>query len=943
MRVLSVGARLRGGSCARFGPGKRRAPILTFLLLVVCLGLPAPGFGRTLLGAGAEWSSFSPADDWQFVSGDFDADGSPDVAGYHPSNGSVWVGLNQLPATSGFALANWGSVSPASGWTFAAGEFGGDARVDLVAYHSSGEVWVGINSGGSFSFSQWASASLPAVSDVVSLSVGDFDGDGQPDLALYRSGHTTGECPDVLQYTPDATGSTFSPQQGQVWQGLRQSGTSAFDFSCVLVVEDPVEWEFVAADVASPWFEVQEFGQSRGSEALAPNADELVGYDPSTGIVQVFVPHVHTDTSSHLPGYPTEGLMSTRSQDLNGDGLVDGWYEMTPASGWQLTAGRVAQNKFDALDDVVLHHREQAKVWVGISGGGQPACKGDDDFWWTCFRYWAETDYCEPTAFGTPPFCAASGGGLPGADSGVLAAPFAGGSADDLVRYDATSGKLVLLENLGPTGIGYAWPQSATNGATIDFYVSSTDRISPHTVDFYRHVSFGRDVDSTWMATATYTPGVQDIDAASWRVGAGWEVSHTLTVPGDWPSGLYSAIFSATFSDVDAHVPFVVRPSGPDLTRAAVLANTNTWMAYNDWGGSSKYSSGTPLSFFRPNFRASPLAENLSGHHLARAELWILGWLEREGFGVDLYSDLDFHEGVVDFSEYTTLIVGTHPEYWTDGMYDRLDAFLDGGGALLYLGGNGIFERGGYTTDAVGAIDGMAFLGDIVPEASSVHRRYATFRMAFDPDTGAPISTRPELPLLGAATEACGVEPRGFQVLSPLDSLFDGVAMGLGALFGATGWNTGGGKWVGTEHAGVLHAGTPADGGASGFEVDTHAGPGATGMPRNCGSMWPESGVSTLPAPAGVTVLARGYLDAGTPYEAGELSYYEHPSGGLVLSAGSITFGGSLVVDPVLDQLMKNALERTLAVPEPPNAVGVLVGAAVLGLLGARRRSLRLD
>ena len=58
---------------------------------------------------------------------------------------------------------------------------------------------------------------------------------------------------------------------------------------------------------------------------------------------------------------------------------------------------------------------------------------------------------------------------------------------------------------------------------------------------------------------------------------------------------------------------------------------------------------------------------------------------------------------------------------------------------------------------------------------------------------------------------------------------------------------------------------------------------------------------------------------------------------GLVLSAGSITFGGSLVKDPVLDQVMKNALTRTLPVPEPPHAIGILAGAALLNFLNARR------
>jgi hypothetical protein len=35
---------------------------------------------------------------------------------------------------------------------------------------------------------------------------------------------------------------------------------------------------------------------------------------------------------------------------------------------------------------------------------------------------------------------------------------------------------------------------------------------------------------------------------------------------------------------------------------------------------------------------------------------------------------------------------------------------------------------------------------------------------------------------------------------------------------------------------------------------------------------------------------------------------YDHPEGGLVFSVESLTFGGSLVIDPVLQQIVRNVL-----------------------------------
>lgn len=44
-----------------------------------------------------QWATVSPAADWSFVAGDFTGDGQPDVMGYHPSNGTLWVGEQTPP------------------------------------------------------------------------------------------------------------------------------------------------------------------------------------------------------------------------------------------------------------------------------------------------------------------------------------------------------------------------------------------------------------------------------------------------------------------------------------------------------------------------------------------------------------------------------------------------------------------------------------------------------------------------------------------------------------------------------------------------------------------------------------------------------------------------------------------------------------------------------
>src|SRR5439155_1211902 len=52
-----------------------------------------------------------------------------------------------------------------------------------------------------------------------------------------------------------------------------------------------------------------------------------------------------------------------------------------------------------------------------------------------------------------------------------------------------------------------------------------------------------------------------------------------------------------------SYIVFVVKPTAVESGRLAVLASTNTWNAYNNWGWRSKYTTppGATLSFERPD------------------------------------------------------------------------------------------------------------------------------------------------------------------------------------------------------------------------------------------------------------------------------------------------------------------------------------------------------
>jgi N,N-dimethylformamidase len=76
--------------------------------------------------------------------------------------------------------------------------------------------------------------------------------------------------------------------------------------------------------------------------------------------------------------------------------------------------------------------------------------------------------------------------------------------------------------------------------------------------------------------------------------------------------------------------------------------------------------------------------------HGFSADLHLLGWLSRQGFAFDVATDHDLDiEGVKLLERYKGVLTGGHPEYMSARLLDALQAYLDTGGSLAYLGGNG--------------------------------------------------------------------------------------------------------------------------------------------------------------------------------------------------------------------------------------------------------------
>jgi hypothetical protein len=430
------------------------------------------------------------------------------------------------------------------------------------------------------------------------------------------------------------------------------------------------------------------------------------------------------------------------------------------------------------------------------------------------------------------------------------------------------SGWFAAPKNIGNIE-GYCTPISVLPGQAIEFKVSS---------DFNYQVTYMRlkqqsdgKVGIPMAETFHLNALARSAPSDAWENGCGWQTSFTLEVPPAWPSGVYAARCADLNGD-ETYIVFVVKPLLHQVGDFAVLANTNTWNAYNGYGGRSKYSSppAAQLSFDRPNPETSPIGDG--ANHLTRSELWILNWLEEAGYRLDVYSDHDFHLGVENMAGYKALILTTHPEYWTLQMIRNLEQYLRNGGHLLYLGGNGIFERVEFNNEA-GAL--------ILMNGDSNSDRPKSYLRNLNP----PHSERAILGVAFRFDNYMTFAP--YRVERSGHRFFAGTGLANGDLIGQNGIN---------------------GGAASGWEMDTSESGNAADGEAVLATGADDRGSP----PNNIEVLARGINQGENGNYGADMTYYETTGGGFVFSVGSLSFGGSLAQDAQLQAIIKNVLNECL-------------------------------
>ena len=241
---------------------------------------------------------------------------------------------------------------------------------------------------------------------------------------------------------------------------------------------------------------------------------------------------------------------------------------------------------------------------------------------------------------------------------------------------------------------GYCSKQSVAAGDSMDIFVS-TKIAGEFKLEIFRTGYYGGK-GARLMQTFAPLPGKPQPVPESTREDRHlheclWEPSLTLTIPPDWPSGVYLGRLTTT--DLTGHgywqnyVVFIVKDDRPaDL---CLQCSDNTWQAYNQWPKNfsvythPKGNQGpwADVSFDRPYGKYSQIYENPnsigSGEWLC-FEFPFAYWLEEQGYDVTYCSNADMVDP--DYARpgrFKSFLSNGHDEYWDIREYENVVKMRD--------------------------------------------------------------------------------------------------------------------------------------------------------------------------------------------------------------------------------------------------------------------------
>ena len=330
------------------GDGKPDLALANLLDNTVSVLLNTTSPGETVASYSGQSTFATGSAPYSVSIGDFNGDGKPDLAVANGGSNTVSVLLNTtapgetVASYSGHSTFATGSAP----YSVSIGDFNGDGKPDLAISNSSSDtvsVLLNTTAPGATVVSYSGQATFSTGSSPASVSIGDLNGDGKPDLAIANGGsntvsvllNTTAPGATVASYSSQSTFATGSYPSSVSIGDLNDDGN--LDLAVTNAYSDTVR---VLLNTTAPGATVASYsGQSifaTGSHPISVSIGDLNG----DGKPDLAVANDYSDTVSVLlnttaPGatvasYSGQSTFSTGSSphsvslgDLNGDGKPD--------------------------------------------------------------------------------------------------------------------------------------------------------------------------------------------------------------------------------------------------------------------------------------------------------------------------------------------------------------------------------------------------------------------------------------------------------------------------------------------------------------------------------------------------------------------------------------------------------------------------------------------
>jgi len=240
---------------------------------------------------------------------------------------------------------------------------------------------------------------------------------------------------------------------------------------------------------------------------------------------------------------------------------------------------------------------------------------------------------------------------------------------------------------------GYADRHSVSPGESFTIMLSTSLDLKSVTgkIEVFRIGYYGENDRKLVYSGSPVQVEQNDVELTAASLGAGWPPAWHIDTD-SWESGYYTVDFIDDWDGQrDLNIAFIVVTNRDKSCDILVELSTNNYQAYNDWGGSSLYTSAFAgdraqmVSFDRPT---PPDFFEYEYHFV----LWLEQLAAAEDLKIDYATNFDIYRDPAFAEKYKLFISGSHNEYWSKEEFDAVHRrIFELGKNTLFLGANAAY------------------------------------------------------------------------------------------------------------------------------------------------------------------------------------------------------------------------------------------------------------